>query len=153
MRELNLRVGEDLPPLPLAGEVGLSDPGDGNAEFKYGGSIGPASAAETETSPLRGGDGKPHRDFHHQPNDSDLMQLNVMLFAAAKEAAGTGSICVEVHDSAQAGDVMDALATALPAIADLMPSCRLAINNEYVGRDCHVCADSEVALIPPVSGG
>ncbi|QDT11598.1 MoaD/ThiS family protein [Stieleria marina] len=81
------------------------------------------------------------------------MQVKVLLFAAAKEAAGCDSISVEVPDDASAGEVADALAGVLPSIVDLMPSCRLAIDNEYVGRDTIVSAGHEIALIPPVSGG
>jgi len=81
------------------------------------------------------------------------MQINVLLFAAAKEAANCGTVSIEIPIDASASDVMDSLAHALPAIADLLPSCRLAIDNEYVSHDAPVSADCEVALIPPVSGG
>lgn len=81
------------------------------------------------------------------------MQIEVLMFAAAREAAGTEKINIEVADGACAGDVMDAIGKRLPELADLLPSCRLAIDNSYVARDSLFCSEHEIALIPPVSGG
>ncbi len=81
------------------------------------------------------------------------MKINVLLFAAAKEAAGCQSILIDVPDHAQASDVSESLCQRLPSIADLMPSCRLAVDNQYVDANAVILPHSEVALIPPVSGG
>lgn len=81
------------------------------------------------------------------------MQIEVLMFAAAREAAGTEKINIEVADGACAADVMDAIGQRLPELADLLPSCRLAIDNSYVACDSLVCGEHEIALIPPVSGG
>ena len=82
------------------------------------------------------------------------MQLDVLLFAAAREAAESDSIRVNVDEPARAGDVIDAIGRELPQLSKLLPACRLAINCAYVSTDEMVderC--SEIALIPPVSGG
>lgn len=86
------------------------------------------------------------------------MQFNILLFAAAKEAAGTESIQIDVpcnsgQSTATAQNVIDALGKSSPALLPLLPSCRLAIDNEYVSEDAVVSHDCEIALIPPVSGG
>jgi molybdopterin converting factor small subunit len=82
------------------------------------------------------------------------MQLEVLLFAAARDAAGSNMIRVELSEPATAGDVMDAIGQQLPQLAGLLPSCRLAIDCDYVPIETPV-SDScgEIALIPPVSGG
>ena len=81
------------------------------------------------------------------------MQLEVLLFAAARDAAGADSICVEVSDDPCARDVIEAIGHRLPEISRLLPSCRLAVDCSYVTADTPVPAESEIALIPPVSGG
>ena len=81
------------------------------------------------------------------------MDIEVLLFAAARESAGRDSIRLQVPNEAVASDVIDAVGQALPELAGLMPSCRLAIDCQYVGPQQTICAGSELALIPPVSGG
>ena len=81
------------------------------------------------------------------------MKVTVQLFAAARDAAASDSVQIDVSDDARADDVLGALASALPQISDLLPSCRLAIDCCYASADDAVDANSELALIPPVSGG
>ena len=81
------------------------------------------------------------------------MQIKIQLFAAARDAAGSDTIAVDVIDDACALDVVEAVGRRLPEISTLLPSCRLAIDCCYVSAGAKVSADSEIALIPPVSGG
>ena len=81
------------------------------------------------------------------------MQINVLLFAAAREAAKRDSIQIEVDQDASAADVLSELGRQIPGIEKLIPSCRLALDNCYVGNDAIVGPHQEIALIPPVSGG
>lgn len=81
------------------------------------------------------------------------MQIEVLMFAAAREAAGSEKILLEVAEEATAGDLMRAIGVQLPGIAPLLPACRLAIDNQYVSADAGLSSSCEIALIPPVSGG
>lgn len=81
------------------------------------------------------------------------MRIQVLLFAAAKEAAGSNSIEIEVSDRPRASDVLKAIASQLPQLDPLLPSCRLAVDCCYVTGDAPIERGSEIALIPPVSGG
>jgi MoaE-MoaD fusion protein len=78
--------------------------------------------------------------------------LKVLYFAAAREAAGAGS---EVLDLAPPD--LPALRRALverhPALARVLPRCRLAVNERLADEDEALPAGAEVAVIPPVSGG
>lgn len=80
------------------------------------------------------------------------MALTVLYFAAAREAAGTGREELEVPD----GDVA-ALRRALvqrhPALARVLPRCRIALEQELAEDGDPVRDGAEVAVIPPVSGG
>lgn len=75
------------------------------------------------------------------------------MFAAAREAAECDAITVEVADPPRARDVLTAVGQQVPAIAPLLPSCRLAVDCAYVSNDDVISQHREVALIPPVSGG
>ncbi|MGI9470414.1 MAG: MoaD/ThiS family protein [Rubripirellula sp.] len=81
------------------------------------------------------------------------MDIEVLLFAAARESAGCDTICLEVPDQPVATDVLHALEQKLPELEGLLSSCRLAVDCQYVGPNAAIAAGAEVALIPPVSGG
>ena len=81
------------------------------------------------------------------------MQIEVLLLAAAREAAQSNSVQIEVAADARAADVITAIGLVVPEIVELLPSCRLAVDNCYVGVEHAVTPGSEIALIPPVSGG
>ena len=75
----------------------------------------------------------------------------VRLFAAAREAAGTGRADVE---GATVGAVLDAAAARFgPAFADVLTTCRIWVNGEPADKDDAVRPTDEVAVLPPVSGG
>ena len=74
-----------------------------------------------------------------------------MLFAAAREAAGTGR---EVVDGDTVGDVLDAAVDRFgPAFSDVLTTCRVWVNGEAADRIAPVRPTDEVAVLPPVSGG
>ena len=74
-----------------------------------------------------------------------------MLFAAAREAAGTGR---EVIDGDTVGDVLDAAAERFgAAFSDVLRTCRVWVNGEAADRVAPVRPTDEVAVLPPVSGG
>jgi molybdopterin synthase catalytic subunit len=81
------------------------------------------------------------------------LRLEVRLFALARQLAGMPVVLVDVPDPATAGRVRDALRLAYPALADLLSRMRIAVDSEYVEDDRQIAPGSEVALIPPVSGG
>ena len=79
--------------------------------------------------------------------------MNVLLFALARERAGRPALTVELPEFATVADVKLALARACPALAPLLPTIRIAIDSEYATDDRAISPDSELAAIPPVSGG
>ena len=107
------------------------------------------------------------------------MIIEVLLFAAARELTGRDAVEVDVVASTQHGDkvanfsscregelagtenvtcvlvscIKQALARDFPELQPLLPSCRFAVDREYVGPGTRVPPGAEVALIPPVSGG
>jgi molybdopterin converting factor small subunit len=81
------------------------------------------------------------------------MIVRVKLFAAAKQVAGGSEVAVEVADGAMLADVERKLLGAVPALAGVVTHARWAIDAEFASRESVVKSKSEVALIPPVSGG
>ena len=81
------------------------------------------------------------------------MNLTVHLFAAAKDLAGTSQVSVSLNDGATVAELRRELAKRVPALADLLPRCAVAANQEFAGDDLVLNATDEVAVIPPVSGG
>jgi molybdopterin converting factor small subunit len=73
------------------------------------------------------------------------------LFAAARDAAGTGTTVVP------AGTVGDVLAAAVvaygPRFETVLASCRVWVNGEPADPHTQVGDHDEVAVLPPVSGG
>ncbi len=79
--------------------------------------------------------------------------MKVRLFARARDLAGTDVVWVDLPPGATAGDLRRALATAYPALAGLIGHCALAVNDEFADDAHPLPVRSEVALLPPVSGG
>ncbi len=81
------------------------------------------------------------------------VRIQVLLFAAAREAVGEASLPVELPSPATGAALLDALCERYPALARQRPSLRLAANQRYIEPRTLLREGDEVALIPPVSGG
>jgi len=76
------------------------------------------------------------------------MKVDVRLFAALRERAGSARVAVELVDGATVGDVWPLL-----ALGDEPPGLLYAVNRVYADRAETLAEGDEVAVIPPVSGG
>lgn len=76
------------------------------------------------------------------------MHVQVRLFAALRERAGSGSVELELQEGSVLGDVWPAL-----GLGDEPPGLLFAVNRAYADRATRLSPGDEVALIPPVSGG
>ena len=73
------------------------------------------------------------------------------LFAAAREAAGTGR---DVLPGATVDEVIaEATRRYGDAFAAVLPTCRIWVNGDTADGDTPVGDGDEVAVLPPVSGG
>jgi molybdopterin converting factor subunit 1 len=81
------------------------------------------------------------------------MHIHIKFFALARQLAGISSVELDVPEAATAGDVRARLARKFPDLAAVLQSCTLAVDAHYVRDDALVAPGSEVAVIPPVSGG
>ena len=76
-----------------------------------------------------------------------------MLFSILRQRVGRKHAIIELPLTPSAGDVLDALVGAYPALAPYRPVMRLAVNHTYVGERYQVAEGDELAVITPVSGG
>jgi molybdopterin converting factor small subunit len=73
------------------------------------------------------------------------------LFAAAREAAGTGRATV---NGTTVGEVLQGAVQEYGAPFEaVLRTCRIWVNGEPAGNDHPVSERDEVAVLPPVSGG
>ncbi len=80
------------------------------------------------------------------------MPVTVLLFAIAREAAGTGEVELP-EPPATVAALRALLAARHPGLARVLARCRLAVNQEFAADGDPIPDGAEVAVIPPVSGG
>ncbi len=81
------------------------------------------------------------------------MKVRVKLFAVAKELAAHDALFVDVPQNATVADVQEAVVASVPQLSKIVRNALWAIGTEYVSSDTGVTEHSDVAMIPPVSGG
>jgi molybdopterin converting factor subunit 1 len=81
------------------------------------------------------------------------MRVRVKLFAAARELAGQDTVTLDVTSGGTVADVRKALETTNPELCRIIPHSLWAVDTQYAVQSQHVSEQSEIALIPPVSGG
>ena len=81
------------------------------------------------------------------------MTKRVLLFAAAKETMGQDSVHVELSDGATVADLRKQLVSEYPDLGELVARSFIAIDQQFASDTTVVADASEIALIPPVSGG
>jgi molybdopterin converting factor subunit 1 len=79
--------------------------------------------------------------------------MKVLLFARARDLAGTDAAVLDLADGATVADLRRALAHRYPRLAPLLERSAFAVNGEFAGEDTPLAGAAEVALLPPVSGG
>jgi len=78
--------------------------------------------------------------------------VRVLYFAGARDAAGTARETLAAAPPT-VGALRRVLETAHPALARVLPRCRIAVDEEFAEDDAPLRDGVEVAVVPPVSGG
>ena len=79
--------------------------------------------------------------------------VEVLLFGAAADRAGTRRVEVPVNGGTTLGEVWPALVDRYPGLAPMRDTLAFAVNGEYARPEEAVSPGDEVAVLPPVSGG
>jgi molybdopterin synthase catalytic subunit len=80
------------------------------------------------------------------------MPIHVLYFAGAREAAGAARETLE-RAPATVAELRRTITEAHPALARILPRCRIAVDQEFAGEDAPLRDGAEVAIVPPVAGG
>ena len=82
-----------------------------------------------------------------------LFPANVRLFALAKERMGRAEVRIDLPPAATVADLRSALRVHSPELGSLWSSALIAVDEEYASDDVSIRPGSQLAVIPPVSGG
>ena len=81
------------------------------------------------------------------------MKIRVRFFARARDLAGSDAATLELPEGATVHDLRDRLAKTFPSLATLLERSALAVQDEFAPESMVLMPDTDVALLPPVSGG
>jgi len=81
------------------------------------------------------------------------MKVCVKLFAAARQAVDRQSIEIELPQSSTIADLRRAIECDFPLLHAVAHHSRFAVNSQFAEDSTSIGPDSEIACIPPVSGG
>jgi molybdopterin converting factor subunit 1 len=79
--------------------------------------------------------------------------VEVLLFGAAADRAGTRKVELEIEERSTLAEVWPLLAEMYPDLSSMRDTLAFAVNGEYARMDERVDPGDEVAVLPPVSGG
>ncbi|WP_405109795.1 MoaD/ThiS family protein [Paenibacillus sp. FSL K6-1217] len=82
------------------------------------------------------------------------MHISIRLFAGLAEIIGSSTLVFHAHESPlTAGRLKELLSASYPDASSQIGVSLVAIDQEYASDDTDITEGSEVAFIPPVSGG
>jgi molybdopterin converting factor subunit 1 len=81
------------------------------------------------------------------------MNVRVLFFATAREAAGCAAVELSLTEGATVGEARGAIARRFPELEPRLLHFRYAVDREFAGEDAVLHEGAELAVIPPVSGG
>ena len=81
------------------------------------------------------------------------LSIDVVAFAQAREALGTGTLRLELPAGSRVADALTALTGAHPLLAPIAPHLAVAVDRQLARGDHELTDRCELALLPPVSGG
>jgi molybdopterin converting factor subunit 1 len=86
-------------------------------------------------------------------SSSRVIRIRVLAFALLRERLGRGEIKLELPPGSRVMDMRRRLADSYPELQPLLSLVRVAVDGEYAEEETLLRDGSEVALVPPVSGG
>ncbi len=81
------------------------------------------------------------------------MNVRIQLFAVAKQLAGQDWAEIDLPEGATISRLRQELARQVPALAGIVDQLKFAIDAEFALDETVIASDSNIACIPPVSGG
>ncbi len=82
-----------------------------------------------------------------------MPSVTIFYFANLRDRLGCENEAVDLPSATTSADVLATIARRHPACAETVARCRLAVDQAFADGPLTLSATSELALIPPVSGG
>ncbi len=81
------------------------------------------------------------------------MEIAVLYFAGMSEHTGKKQEVFDLPNPCGSADVLERVSNNYPHLSALCNRSRVAIGHAFVKEPVEINAQSEIAIIPPVSGG
>ena len=81
------------------------------------------------------------------------MRIEILYFAAAREAAGVPGETLEIADDATVDALRATLDARHPGLSRVSRTARFAVGERFAPASQRLASGDVVALLPPVSGG
>lgn len=81
------------------------------------------------------------------------MKVRLLWFARVRQIVGAETTEWQLPSGATVGDLRRELTRRFPELAEFLPRCAMAVDAQYATDAAALRDGSEVACIPPVSGG
>lgn len=80
-------------------------------------------------------------------------QIEVTLFARARDLAGTDKVTLTLSKDATVADLRNALGESYPNLRPFLPNLLIALGTDYATDRTPIASHKQAACFPPVSGG
>jgi sulfur-carrier protein len=80
-------------------------------------------------------------------------QIEITLFARARELAGTDKVTLSLPGSATVGELRIALGESHPQLRPYIQNLLFALGTDYADDNTPIAGHQQAACFPPVSGG
>jgi len=82
----------------------------------------------------------------------EKVPVEVICFAGLKKYFGSGTT-VFVESGASCSDVIDEMTRMKPDAEEVLTTCRIALNEEFISPKEKIRSETTLILVPPSSGG
>ena len=82
----------------------------------------------------------------------EKVSVEVICFAGLRKYFGSGTT-VSVRSGAPYSDVIDEMIRMKPEAGEILRTCRIAVNEEFISPGETIKSERTLILIPPSSGG
>src|SRR5262249_1383926 len=87
------------------------------------------------------------------PSGGTTSLMIVRFFARARDLVGLDSCRLDLPAGSRSRDLQRRLLEQYPGLADLLKASAIAVDQKLASADTAISSDTEVAVLPPVSGG